>query len=137
MDALAVLTRLARQALDEERRALAQIDQAIDGIRALLVEARAAATRERRAAGALVDGHARLLAYLGRMNGQTASLEAELRRLGERREEHGARLSERHLELRRLEILVERRAERARTARLRREQKAIDELLAARQHRGC
>jgi hypothetical protein len=43
MDALTVLARLARRALDEERRALVQIDHAIGIARDLLIEAHEAA----------------------------------------------------------------------------------------------
>jgi flagellar biosynthesis chaperone FliJ len=128
MDALAVLARLAGRARDGERRALVEIDRAIAAARELLVEARAAAELERRAACALADGNVRLLAYLRRMHGRTEALAAELRRLEDQRHAQAARLSERHLELRRLEILIERRAERAEAEAAWREQKTIDEL---------
>jgi flagellar export protein FliJ len=135
VDALAVLVRLARQTLDTERRALAQTDQATDVTRAMLADLRQAAEGERRAARGLVDGNTRLVIYLRRVQGQEKELEAELCRLENQREAQTARLAERHAELKRLEILVERRAERARAERLRREQKAIDELLLMRRRR--
>ena len=92
---------------------LVRIDQAIGATRDMLIEAHEAAERERRAACALADGNVRLLAYLRRMHGRAEALAAELRRLENRRQAQVARVSERHLELRRLEILIERRADRA------------------------
>jgi hypothetical protein len=135
MDALAVMARLARQALDEERRALIRIDQAIGLTRDLLSEAHEAAERERRAACALADGNVRLLAYLRRMHDRAAALAAELRRLESARQAQAVHLSERHLEQRRLEILIERRAERARVEAAWNEQTAVDELVQLRRWR--
>jgi flagellar export protein FliJ len=129
VDALAVLACLARQELDAQRQALAQTDQAADLTRARLIDLRETAEREWHAAHALTDGNAWLMTYLHRLQGQAKELEAELCRLENQREAQAARLAERHAELKRLEILVERRAERARTESLRREQKAIDELV--------
>jgi flagellar export protein FliJ len=136
MDPLAVLARLARQAVEEERRTLVRIDRAIDATGEALGELREAAERERRAAGGLADGDFRLLAYLRRMHGRATALETELRRLDNQRQAGAMRLAERHVELRRLELLAGRRAERARIARLRHEQRAIDELVTMRAHRG-
>jgi flagellar biosynthesis chaperone FliJ len=135
MDALTVLARLARQALDEERLALVRIDHAIGAARDLLVEADQAAERERRAACALAEGNVRLLPYLRRMHGQAGTLAAEIRGLENQRQAQAARLSERHLELRRLEILIERRAERARIEAEWREQTAMDDLVQLRRWR--
>ena len=132
MDALAVLARLARQALDEERCALVRIDHAIGAARDLLVEADQAAEQERRAACALAEGNVRLLPYLRRMHGRAGALAAEIRGLENERQAQAARLSERHLELRRLEILIERRAERARIETEWREQTAMDDLVQLR-----
>jgi hypothetical protein len=132
MDALTVLARLARRALDEERRALVQIDHAIGIARDRLIEAHEAAERERRAACALADGHVRLLPYLRRMPGRAGELAAEIDRLENQRQAQAARLSERHLELRRLEILIERRAERARIEAEWREQAAMDDFVQLR-----
>jgi hypothetical protein len=81
-------------------------------LRDQLARLRESAERERRAASGLTDGNARLMAYLRRMHGGTAAVNAELRRLEHQREAQAARLAERHVELKRLEILVERRAER-------------------------
>jgi flagellar export protein FliJ len=134
---LAVLVRLARHALDAERQALAQTDQAAGVIRAMLSDLREAAERERDAARGLVDGNARLVTYLRRVQGKAKELEAELSRLEDQREAQAARLTERHAELKRLEILLERRAARARAERLRREQKAIDELVLLRRPRAA
>jgi flagellar export protein FliJ len=75
------------------------------------------------------------MAYLRRMSGRAAALYANLRRLEHQREAQAGRLAERHLELKRLEALVERRAERSGAERMRREQKAIDELVLVRQRR--
>jgi hypothetical protein len=132
MDALTVLARLARRALDEERRALVQIDHAIGIARDLLIEAREAAVRERRAACALADGHVRLLPYLRRTPSRAEALAAEIQGLENQRQAQAARLSERHLELRRLEILIERRAERARIEAEWREQAAMDDFVQLR-----
>jgi flagellar biosynthesis chaperone FliJ len=135
LDALTVVARLARQALDAERRALVQIDQAIGATRAMLIEAHEAAERERRAACVLADGHVRLLAYLRRMHGRAEALAAELRGLENQRQAQAARVSERHLELRRLEILIERRTERASIEAEWRAQMAMDELVQLRRWR--
>jgi flagellar export protein FliJ len=129
VDALAVLARLARQHFDAERQALAQTEQAADLTRMRLIDLRETAERERCAARALTDGHAWLMTYLRHVQGQAKELAAELCRLESQREAQVARLAERHAELKRLEILIERRAERARAERLRREQQAIDELV--------
>ena len=130
-----MLVRLGRQALVEERRALAATDQAIAAQCDELAGVRAAAERERRAAGELAAGNLLLTAYLRRVAVRAQKLQAELRRLEHQREALAARLSERHRELKCLEVLVESRAERAHAERMRREQKAIDELVAARRHR--
>lgn len=130
-----MLARVARQALDEERHGLLRTDQAIAALCSQLAGLREAAERERVAAGAFADGGARLVAYLRRISGRAAVLEAALRRLEQQREAQAVRLAERHVELKRLVVLVERRAERARAERTRREQKAIDELVVARQLR--
>jgi flagellar biosynthesis chaperone FliJ len=135
MDALALVARLARQALDQERGALVRIDQAIGVTRDMLIEAREAAEREHRAACALADGNVRLLAFLRRTDGRAEALAAELRTLENQRQAQAARLSERHLELRRLEILIERRAERDRVEAAWREQTAMDELVQLRRSR--
>jgi flagellar export protein FliJ len=92
------------------------------------------AERERRAACTLVDGNARLVAYLRRVNARAQGLHAELRRLENEREVRAGSLADRHLELKRLEVLAERRSERRRAARMRTEQQAIDELVLIRRH---
>jgi hypothetical protein len=135
VDALTVVARLARQAVDAERRALVRIDQAIGATRAMLIEARAAAERERRVSCALADGHVRLLACLRRMHGRAEALAAELHGLENQRQAQAARVSERHLELRRLEILIERRAERASMEAEWRAETAVDELVQLRRWR--
>ena len=134
MDALAVLARVARQALDDERHGLLRTDQAIAALCHQLAGLREAAERERHTACALADGHARLMAYLRRMSGRATALDANLRRLEQQREAQAARLAARHVELKRLEVLLERRAQRSRAERMRRDQKAIDELVMVRQH---
>jgi flagellar export protein FliJ len=135
VDALAALLRLARQERDAARHALAAVDQASAAVRDQLAGLHAAAERERAAPCELADGNSRLVAYLRRLAGRARELQAELDRLERRREAVAARLAERHLELRRLQILVERRAERARVERRGREQKALDELVATRRRR--
>lgn len=130
-----MLARLARQGLDEARRGLVATDQAIAALCDQLAQLRESAERERHAASRLTDGNARLMAYLRRMHGRVAAVDAELRRLEHQREAQAARLAERHVEIKRLEILIERRTERARAEALRREQQAIDELVLPRQGR--
>jgi flagellar biosynthesis chaperone FliJ len=132
MEALTVLARLARRALDEERRALGQIDQAIGVARDRLIEAHETAERERRAACALADEHVRLLPYLRRTPGRAEALSAEIQGLENQRQAQAAHLSERYLELRRLELLIERRAERARIEAEWREQAATDDFVQLR-----
>jgi flagellar export protein FliJ len=135
VDALAVLARLARQALDEERQRLLGTDEAIAAVCDQRAGLREAAELERRAAGGFTDGNARIVTYLRRVAARAQRLQAELRRLEHQRAAEAARLAERHVELKRLEILVERRAERARAERIRREQQTTDELVVLRQHR--
>jgi hypothetical protein len=118
VDSLAVLARLVRQARDEERHGLLVTDQAIAALGDQLAGLRAAAEQERRAADALADGNARLIAYLRRLHGRTQGLEAELHRLEQQRQAQATRLAARHVELRRLEVLIERRAERTRAERM-------------------
>jgi flagellar export protein FliJ len=134
-DTLAVLARVARQALDDERRALLATDRAIATLHDQLARLHEAAERERLAACALADGNARLLAYLRRSDARVRGAAAELRRLEHERHDQAARLTARHLELKRLEILLERRAARAHAERMRCEQQMIDELAAIRPQR--
>jgi flagellar biosynthesis chaperone FliJ len=135
VDALTVLARLARQELDEERRVLVGIDQAIGLTRGMLIAAHEEAEQERRATCALADRNVRLLAYLRRTHDRAGALAAELSYLENQRQAQAARLFERHVELRRLEILVERWAERARSEAAWREQTTIDELVQLRRRR--
>ena len=134
MDSLAVLVRLARQTLNEQRQALHAIDQAIAATQDQLNALREAMERERRAACELADRDLRLATYQRRVRTRERSLQAEGRRLERERAAQAGRLAERHLELRRLEILAERRAERIHAARQRQEQHSIDELALARRH---
>jgi flagellar biosynthesis chaperone FliJ len=134
-DTLAALARVARQALDEERRGLLATDRAIATLHDQIARLREAAERERLAACALADGNARLLAYLRRSDARVRGAAAELRRLEHERQNQAARLTARHLELKRLEILLERRAARAHAERMRCEQQMIDELAAIRPQR--
>jgi flagellar biosynthesis chaperone FliJ len=69
------------------------------------------------------------------MHGRAEALAAEIRGLENQRQAQAARMSERHLELRRLEILIERRAERARIEAEWREQTAMDDLVQLRRWR--
>ena len=136
MDPFSVLARLARQALDGERQGVLETDQAILVLSDQLVALHQAAERERRAADWLADGNGRLVAYLRRISGRAAVLDANLGSLEQQREVRAARLAACHMELKRLEILLQRRAERVGVERRRREQKAIDELAAIRQRHG-
>jgi hypothetical protein len=124
----------ARAGLDEARHGLAATDQAIAAVRHQLARLREPAERERRAACGLTGGNARLMAiWAPCMAGR--SLDAERRRLEHQRQARSAHLGERHVELKRREVLVERRAKRAHAARLRREQQSVDALAVLRQHR--
>jgi hypothetical protein len=134
MNALAVLVRLARQQLDERRRELRAIDQAIAAVRERLVKLRREIEGERRAAGALTDGDLLLAPYERRVRAEEELLHAELGRLKRQREAGAGRLAEHHVEVRRLEILAERRAEASRAACRRQQEKAIDELALVRRY---
>ena len=114
-----MLARVARQALDEERRGLLATDRAIATFHDQIARLHEAAERERLAACALADGNARLLAYLRRSDARVRGVAAELRRLEHERQNQAARLTARHLELKRLEVLLERRAVRVRAERMR------------------
>lgn len=134
MDALAVLGRLARQQLDEQRRALHAIDRALAAVRDELDGLRQQLEEERRAAATLADGERLLASYQRRILERERTLRAELDRLARERAAAAERLAEHRLETRRLEILVERRAERLRANNLKKRQKAADELALTRRH---
>lgn len=132
MDGLAVLTRLEREALEREARALRRLDQSLLEAGQRIGELDAEVARERRAAATLDGGDALLVTYLAayRERGRAAT-----RRLAELEQAHEAQLGRvltRRLELERLEILAGRRRARERVASARREQKLIDDLAAMR-----
>jgi flagellar export protein FliJ len=127
VDHLAVLVRLAGLEVERERRALAELDATLDQLRHQIALARAEAERERRAATDLAG--ARLLAaYLAASGRRLRMAATELARLEQARAGQLTRLIEQRLELKRLELLRARDAQRRQVEASRRAQRNIDEL---------
>jgi flagellar biosynthesis chaperone FliJ len=132
MDALGTLARLARREVDEERRALAALDQQRKALLERIEELSREAAREAEAADQLPGGPMLLLRFLGARRERERSLRAELDALDRERLVQLERLAEKRLEARRLERLAERRRAVADELATRRETKALDDLVNAR-----
>ena len=135
MAALDTLARLQRHALDQERRELqgliaeiAEREQRIAGLRAAMAKERALPSQ------APADGGL-LAVYLQEARRRERVLADELQALERDRAARIERLGALRSELKRWEILLERQARRAEAEALRRQQRAIDDLVAARRGR--
>jgi flagellar biosynthesis chaperone FliJ len=131
MDHLAVLARLAGQAVERARQALAALDAQLVERRAALTQAQGEIEREAAAASGL-DGARLLATWLVARRRQLARAESEIAHLEDARAAQLARLVERRLELKRLELLQARQQERAAAAARAREQRESDELASIR-----
>lgn len=132
MEGLAVVVRLAREALEREGRALCEIDQSLIEAGDRIRELDGAAATERRVALSLDGGGALLATYLEANRHSRRAAARRLAELEQMREAQVAQVLTRRLELERLELLAARRLARERVELARREQKAIDELVAMR-----
>lgn len=128
MRSLRTLVRLARDEVAQYSRGLRGLGEAIAAIEARIEALGHEADAERRTAIELPGGAALLATYLDANRARRAGLEAERARLERTREEELARLHARRLELKRLEVLIERRAARARLAERERERRVLDDL---------
>lgn len=128
MRPLGTLVRLARDEVARQSRGLKALGDGIAGIQARIDTLGREADAEVQAATQLPGAAAFLAAYLGANRAQRSALEAGRDRLERDRDEQLARLRERRLELKRLEVLSERRAARARLAEREDEQRLLDEL---------
>lgn len=135
MDPLERLARLQRRRLDEDKRALSEISAEIAAVEQRLVALRAQRADEIAHSGPDPVGVRLLAVWLQASAGRERGLEAECQRLERRRAAAIARLTDRRVELRRLELLLERRSERATEAAARAEQRALHDLAAARHAR--
>lgn len=134
--ALGRLARLERQRVDEERRALGQIsvriaalEERIEGLRASIAD-EIAQSRPGPAAAQLLG------IWLQASARREHALRAELERLEQRRADVRSGMHARRIEMKRLEILLERRLAQAEDAAARAEQREIEDLAAARHARG-
>ena len=127
MDRLATLARLAAREVEGERRALGALDRTIGRLHRRLEAWRAEQERELRAGVGLGVGLS-LAAFLEASRQRVRGAQAELRHLAAEREAQAARLLERRLELKRLELLIARQRQRREVESRRREQGAADEL---------
>ena len=131
MDHLAVLARLAGQAVERARQALAAADAQLDQRRAEIASARGEFEREAAAATGL-DGARLLATWLIARRRQLARAAGEIARLEDARAAQLARLVEQRLELKRLELLQARQQRRAAAEAGAREQRESDELASIR-----
>jgi flagellar biosynthesis chaperone FliJ len=131
MDHLAVLARLAGQAVERAREALAAVDAQLVERRAQIAQAQCEIEREAAAASGL-DGARLLATWLVARRRQLARAEGEIVHLEDARAAQLARLVERRLELKRLELLQARQRERAAAEARASEQRASDEVASIR-----
>jgi flagellar export protein FliJ len=134
MERLATLARLGAQEVERERRALGALDQTIGRLHRRLEAWRAEQERELRAGVSLGAGPS-LAAFLEASRERIRAARAELRRLAAEREAQAARLLDRRLELKRLELLIARQRQRREIEARRREQGAADALALLRMAR--
>lgn len=132
MGALGTLIRLARQRLDEERRALAVVGADTRRVEARLRELREGRAREQAAIGATMAERALLTAYLESAGRHERALAAELLRLEHARGAQLARLLAQRAEVERLNLLASRRQQQVAAEGARREQREVDDLVATR-----
>ena len=129
MAALEVLLRLARQAIDSERRSLQNINQAIANVEQRIQDLRAVTVKEAAGEPDFMTVGATLAAFVKANKLREEGAYAQLDKLRAEQGKQLQRLQEKRVELRRYELLAERRAEREAEETKRQEQKTIDDLV--------
>jgi len=135
LKSLAVLQRLAKQAVDQERQALVAIGNEIEDLKAEVQTAHHAMERE---AGASLDvktSGATLPAYLQASRVRIHDLEQRIQALQQAFELQLDRVRQQRVEEKRYARLAERRAEKAAAEAALKEQKTIEELVISRHRR--
>jgi flagellar export protein FliJ len=136
LKALAVLQRLAKQAVDQERQALLAIGNEIKSLEGEIQAARETIGREAGASPDFMTSGATLPAYIQRTKRHINDMELRIQALQQAFELQLERVRQQRVEEKRYERLAARRAEQAETEAAAKEQKAIDELVACRHGRG-
>ena len=128
MRSLAILQRLAKQAVDQERRALQEISAGMAAAEAEIDDARHAIERESALDIDVMTSGATLTAFIEASNRRIEGLKARLRQLEQAYSAQIERLHHVRIEEKRYELLAERRAKELALEAEKKEQKAIDEL---------
>ncbi|MGI9491867.1 MAG: hypothetical protein ACR2QF_05630 [Geminicoccaceae bacterium] len=132
MGSLDVMVRLARQAVDRERQALLEINAAMAKIERQIDDLAAMARSEAKKGGDFMTTGATLTAFL-RANRQRAMVAVEqLQTLQTAKSDQLLKLQQQRVELKRYELMAERRAKQKAEDLAAKEQRVIDELLVTR-----
>ncbi len=131
MSSLDVLARLAKQAVDQERQALQQINNAIAEHEQRIEDLRIATAAEARHGADFMTVGATYPAYVRANKLRVEAAIAELRNLRSAHADQLQKLQDKRVELKRFELLIERREQRLAEEMAAKEQKAIDELVIA------
>lgn len=129
MAAFDLLIRLAKQAVDRERRVLQRIDEEIAGTEQRISDLKANATEESRLGQDILTSGATLPAYRLANRQRIEAASAHLAALRAHRDAQLQRVLEQRTELKRYERIIEKRADEARRHALDKEQKAIDQMV--------
>lgn len=135
MKSLAVLQRLAKQAVDQERQALLAIGNEIQGLEGEIQTARETIGREAEASPDFMTSGATLPAFVQASKMRINEMELRIQALQQAFELQLERVRQQRVEEKRYDRLAERRAEQAEAEAAAKEQKDIDELVACRHRR--
>lgn len=136
MRTLAILQRLAKQAVDQERQALLAIGNEIKSLEGEIETARETIGREADAHPDFMTAGSTLPAYIKASKMRIHEMELRIQALQQAFELQLERVRQQRVEEKRYERLAERRLERAQQETAAKEQKAIDELVACRHRPG-
>jgi flagellar export protein FliJ len=136
LKSIAVLQRLAKQAVDQERQALLAIGNEIQSLEGEIQRAREAIGREAAASPDFMTSGATLQAFIQASKARIDDMDLRIKALQQAFELQLERVRQQRVEEKRYERLAERRAEKAEAEAAAKEQKAIDELVACRHGRG-
>ncbi len=131
MSSLDVLARLAKQAVDQERQALQRINGAMAEHEQRIEDLRASTATEAACGLDFMTTGATLPAYLRANKLRIEAVAAQLRNLRAAHAVQLQKLQDKRVELKRYELLIERREQRLAEDLAAKEQKAIDELVTA------
>lgn len=135
MRSLAILERLAKQAVDRERRALRVIVDEITEVEDEITAHRATIERETTSPLDIMTSGVTLTAFVGATKDRIKNLENHLEQLREAYDAQLERVKTERIEEKRYATLAERRKERMAREAAEREQRVIDELAAIRHSR--